>query len=547
MHENIAYRSIIEKIAVPIIVLKPLYHGSEIFDYEIIYLSSGLYPGVFGIMRQGHCFTQYQKQLPQEIDWFYCISHTINKRVAVTKDFLSTFVHRWFHIIFQAAADNLCVCSLQEITNYKVTERCLEFVKKNDLTTGFGNGSVFYADFHRHIDDGDASYTALVIFDIDDVKTLNILRGHDEENIIIKEFISCCREVESEDVRFYRLDGGGFALIFCNACSKETVECLLENLYLKFISHHLSVSAGVSIYPDNASDCSTLLKYAGLALDFVKNGGKGTYAFFRYEMYESYNSRTILCNKINNAVTKGSFELYYQPQVEINSRKLRGFEALIRWYDSGKWIDPDDFIPVAEETKSIVYIGKWIMETALTALKQLQTFCNFDGIMAVNVSPVQLDDSDFVRYFTSCTQKLGVDAGKIELEITEHTFLKDMKRASATLSALRGTGASLSLDDFGTGYSSLEYLEKLPFTTLKIDKSFTSEVCIKNKSVSTEIVPGVIAAVSKRGMTTIVEGVETEAQLTELRKTECSCIQGFLVGKPMPYEQCVQYLLGTNI
>jgi EAL domain-containing protein (putative c-di-GMP-specific phosphodiesterase class I) len=384
MHENIVYKNIIEKIAIPVIVLKPLYHGSEIYDYEIIYLSAGLYPDVFGMMQQEKCYTQYQKQLPPEIDWFHCISSAINKRIVITKDFLSPYAHRWFHIIFQAAENDFCVCSLQEITN---------------------------------------------------------------------------------------------------------------------------------------------------------SG---------YEMLETYNSRTTLCNKINQAMTENVFELYYQPQIEIDSHKLRGFEALIRWYDSGKWIDPDDFIPVAEETKSIIYLGKWIMKTALNTLKRLQTLCNFNGIMAINVSPVQLDDSDFIKYFAACIHKLGIDAGRVELEITEHTIMKDMNRASAILSALRRTGVSLALDDFGTGYSSLEYLQKLPFTTLKIDKSFTDEVCIKDKSVFTEIVPGVIDAVSKRGMTTIIEGVETEAQLTELRKTNCNCIQGFLVGKPMPYEQCLQYLHGCG-
>jgi EAL domain-containing protein (putative c-di-GMP-specific phosphodiesterase class I)/GGDEF domain-containing protein len=547
MKEDIAYKNIIEKIAVPVIVLEPQYHGRKIYDYKIIYLSSGLYPGVFGMMQQAKCLTQYRKLLPPEIDWFYCLSYAINKRVVISKDFFSQYAHRWFHIIFQAGADKLCVCSLQEITNYKVTERNLEFVKKNDLMTGFGNSSVFYTDFRRYIDDrNDLSYTALVLFEIDNIKTMYILRGQEEGSLIIKKFISCCRDVEAENVRFYRLGCGEFALIFCNAFSRENVECLIEKLYLKFISHHLSVSAGASVYPDNASDCPALLTYARLALDFVKKGGKGTYAFFRYEMFELYNRQTTLCNKINNAVTKNLFELYYQPQVEINSYKLRGFEALIRWHDSGKWMDPNDFIPVAEETRSIVYIGKWVMETALNTLKQWQTLYNFDGIMAINVSPVQLDDSDFVGYFTACIHKLGIDAGKIELEITEHTFFKDMDRASVTLSALRKMGVSLSLDDFGTGYSSFEYLEKLPFTTLKIDKSFTDEVCIKNKSVSTEIVPAVISAVSKRGITTIVEGVEKEAQLTELRKTECSCIQGFLVGKPMTYKHCLQYLRGTK-
>jgi len=238
------------------------------------------------------------------------------------------------------------------------------------------------------------------------------------------------------------------------------------------------------------------------------------------------------------------FQLYYQPQFDVATNKLRGFEALLRWYDDEiGWINPEQFIPIAEETKLVIPLGEWILETAISTLKEWIEKYDFDGIMSVNVSPVQLKKPSFIFDLKDLIKKHSIPTHNLEIEITEGVFIDNKNEVIGLLNQIRDMGIGLSLDDFGTGYSSLSYLQLLPITTLKIDKSFIANITDKS-GVEANITDSIISMVTKMGLDTIAEGVEKNEQLDILKKINCKNIQGFLKGKPMPKERCEQILGG---
>ena len=217
---------------------------------------------------------------------------------------------------------------------------------------------------------------------------------------------------------------------------------------------------------------------------------------------------------------------------------------MLRWYDEDTgWISPEQFIPIAEETRLVIPLGDWILERAIKTLKEWIEDFGFDGIMSVNVSPVQLKKQTFLYDLISLVKKDKIPTKNLENEITEGVFIDNKNEVIDLLKQIRELGIGLSLDDFGTGYSSLSYLQMLPITTLKIDKSFIANITDKG-GVEANITDSIISMVTKMGLDTIAEGVERREQLDILKKINCKNIQGFLKGKPMPKERCEQILGG---
>lgn len=283
-----------------------------------------------------------------------------------------------------------------------------------------------------------------------------------------------------------------------------------------------------------------------MAMYDVKKKGKNNVFFFMHLMQDRLLKRLHFETKLNEAMTNGYFKLYYQPQVDIVTKKLRGFEALLRWYDKDiGWISPEQFIPVAEESRLIIVLGDWIMDTACQTLKDWQERLNFDGIMSINVSPVQLKKPSFVYDLEEILKKYNLNPQNIEIEVTEGVLIDNMEDTVNILRTIKDLGVGISLDDFGTGYSSLSYLQILPLTALKIDKSFIANITTEN-SFEAEITEGIISLVTKMGLVTIAEGVENEKQLEVLRKLHCHYTQGFLMGKPMPPDLCERMLAGDE-
>jgi EAL domain-containing protein (putative c-di-GMP-specific phosphodiesterase class I) len=317
-------------------------------------------------------------------------------------------------------------------------------------------------------------------------------------------------------------------------------------VYNALLSSNISASGSLVIFPDDSEDSSELLRFADMAMHEAKRQGKGRIVRFNNEMQKSFTRKMKLESKLAEAVLSGDFQQYYQPQFYIKTGKLRGFEALIRWNDSENGnIPPSEFIPIAEECGLIIPIGKWVLRTAFTELKRWQTEYGFTGIMSVNVSPLQMKQENFVSELADMISSFDIDPDTIEIEITEGVMIDNMHVAVETLAFLKQMGLRVSLDDFGTGYSSLSYLQMLPLDTLKIDKSFINNIT-DSSGIQANITNSIISMVSKMGLSTIAEGVEAPEQLELLERLNCSIVQGFLRGKPMPARQCEAYLSGDE-
>ena len=381
----------------------------------------------------------------------------------------------------------------------------------------------------------------LLLIDIDDLGYTNNVSGREAGDCVICAAESILSENVSGTVHAYRLEGDLFAVIGENISSRTVVHGLCQHIFLGFSRHRISISMGISMYPAHDREPSFLLRDADLALRYAKHNFKGNYYMYTPEMYTCFMQEMQVQQHVTSALKNDEFVLYYQPQYYIGSHELRGFEALIRHNDPLAGLQsPASFIPAAEKSNLINDIGEWVMENALKNLLELQNGTGFDGIISVNVSPKQLLAPLFLTQFKRLLRKYRVnDPSRIELEITESSFIHDAPRAVAVLDGIRKTGAKISIDDFGSGYSSLYILSMLPVDTIKIDKSFvdtiTDEHCINN-----EIIKAVTGVSRKAGIETIAEGVETDQQLAFLSGVSCSCLQGFLWGKPMPFADCMK-------
>ncbi len=240
-------------------------------------------------------------------------------------------------------------------------------------------------------------------------------------------------------------------------------------------------------------------------------------------------------------MSQKQFSLFYQPQYDVESGRLRGVEALIRWKDeNGKLISPAEFIPIAEKNGSIVSIGAWVVEEALRTYAEWRDKFGVHLIMSINISAIQYKRKDFVSNVISLMEKYEIESKEIEFEITESVLIDDFAEVIEKMNLLREYGIRVSLDDFGTGFSSLSYLKGLPIDTLKIDKSFIDTVITDD---STRIITeSIVSMVKKLGFETVAEGVETEAQYEYLRDIHCDNIQGFYLGKPMQKDEVEQIL-----
>jgi EAL domain-containing protein (putative c-di-GMP-specific phosphodiesterase class I) len=279
-------------------------------------------------------------------------------------------------------------------------------------------------------------------------------------------------------------------------------------------------------------------KFCILTLTDISTINTAGIKVFHPEVHGEFLHRTLLQKRLEQAAEQEKFKLNFQPQFIIQTKQLRGFEALLRWSDKvlGK-VNPDDFIPVAEETRSIVKIGYWVLEAAIQKLKYWQNEFAFNGIMSVNISPVQLEEAGFAEKLFDLIQQYDIRPDRLELEVTESVFIHNIQETIQILNKIHQKGILISLDDFGTGYSSFRYLQFLPVSTIKIDKSFISRLIPENRKEAV-IADTVISLAVKLGLETIAEGVEYSSQLTALKIMGCTTVQGFLCGKPVDSGQC---------
>lgn len=573
------YEDIVSFTSEGLLLAKPLYTEEQITDFEPIYINQAYEKITQHSFQLEHHLSTSMKFLSESVEWLSLGKQAFETDLYYEKSFFSQNLNSWFFVSIKKLPSDLLLINLHDINKDKELEQqlrrqnlrlaalseelvlsrqdlrnklekiqtlneSLEHLAFHDPLTGLPNRSyfneiiesiLFYA---KNIE----SKVALMFIDIDDLKDINDSQGHNFGDKVLKLASEQLKHFEKDDIKIFRFGGDEFLVVMSNIFSINSVITISDTILEAFNAVSINLSAGISIYPDDAKSTEDLLKYADMAMYHVKATGKNSSIFFEQLMHQQLVERLTLEEKLSDALEKNKFILYFQPQYDISTKRLRGFEALLRWFDEDlAWIRPDVFIPIAEDTKLVIPLGLWVIEQTLQTLERWNNNYHFEGIISINVSPVQLRDQSFVFEFEKLLKQYKVNPKNIEIEITEGILIDNTEQAIQTLNRIKSLGVGISLDDFGTGYSSLNYLRQLPLTTLKIDKAFIANITSPN-SLEAHITDSIISLVSKMGLDTIAEGVENIEQFEALKKINCRTSQGFLMGKPMPENECEKLL-----
>jgi diguanylate cyclase (GGDEF)-like protein/PAS domain S-box-containing protein len=389
----------------------------------------------------------------------------------------------------------------------------------------------------------------LMFLDLDNFKHINDTMGHDSGDTLLIEasrrISSCLRGTST----VARLGGDEFLVILPSLDDAEDTELVASRILQTFTAPFLlgnqevfiSTSIGIAIYPTDSDSSSALLQHADSAMYQAKNKGKSSFKRFLPEMNEHSLERVQMETRLRRALELSELQLYYQPIVNVKTGDILGAEALIRWNNPAMGlVSPDKFIPLAEETGLIIPIGEWVLQTACYDISTWREATGIDLTIAVNVSPRQFRDSNFVQTVLKTLETNRLDAKNLELEITERLILDDSIETSQILNTLDIEGVRLSVDDFGTGYSALGYLKSYPFDTLKIDKSFVQDVIKETEDAA--LVKAIITMAHSLGLKVIAEGVEEREQLTFLENHGCDYAQGYFFSRPIPVDDFSNWL-----
>ena len=427
----------------------------------------------------------------------------------------------------------------------------IEQLAYHDGLTGLYNRVAFMKYAYKIFHDASvgASKHAIFFIDLDNFKNINDTLGHDYGDLLLKDvsdrMLSC---IASDDI--LARNGGDEFLILKNRF--DTVDDL-ENFASQLVNvvHHpfilndetavVSMSVGIAVFPNNGLTVSELIKNADIAMYNAKNSGKNSYRFFDSYMEDDVNRKNDLADILSHVIDKNEIYLQYQPQVNVESGQVTGYEALMRIESElVGFISPAEFIPIAEETGIINILGEWALIEA----------CNFNQVLiksgfgplrvSVNVSTTQLKDDHLIDIIKSIPEKTGMDLKHLEIEITESVLMNSFEHNLKLINQMKELGCSIALDDFGTGYSSFNYLTQIPIDTLKIDKSFIDGICSNEKDRC--IADSIIDLAHKMDISVVAEGVEDNEQLQILQDQFCDTLQGYLFSKPLNSTDFIEHL-----
>jgi diguanylate cyclase (GGDEF)-like protein/PAS domain S-box-containing protein len=427
------------------------------------------------------------------------------------------------------------VVAVRDLQARKEAEQHIHYLAHHDALTSLPNRSYFNARVDREI----ASLTggeslAVLCLDLDRFKEVNDLFGHAAGDTVLQTVASRVTAVLGERQIMARLGGDEFAILMPGVRNPEAAgrfaETILEVLRETSDTpetNSISTSIGIAICPDDATDRESLLSHADTALYRAKTDGRNTYRFFEAAMGAAVRERRMLEHDLRMAIARNELRLVYQPQKGVHDGVMTGFEALLRWKHPARGeISPAVFIPIAEESGTILEIGDWVLKTACREAASWEQPLT----VAINVSAVQLYNPDFVQQLHQTLLDTGLSPRRLEIEITETALVRDFNRALTTLRLIKALGVRIAMDDFGTGYSSLSNLRAFPFDKIKIDGSFIKSVN-SNEQAAT-IVRAVLGLGRGLGLPVLAEGVETADELQFLRDELCDEVQGYLLGRP---------------
>jgi diguanylate cyclase (GGDEF)-like protein/PAS domain S-box-containing protein len=431
--------------------------------------------------------------------------------------------------------------AVRDLRARKEAERNIFFLVHHDALTGLPNRTSFNKRLELEIEAASKSgrLLAVLFLDLDRFKEVNDLFGHAVGDRTLQAVATRIAGVLDDNHIMARLSGDEFAIILPGlsnpAAAGRIAEILLEALQApveNIEAHHpIGGSIGIAVCPDDARDRHTLLSHADTALYRAKNEGRGTYRYFEASMGAAVRERRLLEHDLRHATARGEMRLVYQPQKCIKTGRVVGLEALLRWIHPTRGdIAPADFIPLAEDSGSILQIGEWVLRTACGEAATWREPLT----VAVNVSALQIHNANFASTVHEILFATGLQPERLELEITETALVRDLNRALATLRRIKMLGVRIAMDDFGTGYSSLSNLRAFPFDKIKIDGSFIKSVNANDQGAA--IVRSVLGLGRALKLVVLAEGVETIAEFDFLKNENCNEVQGFLLGCPADIE-----------
>ncbi len=450
-----------------------------------------------------------------------------------------------------AAGVRLSTLLAQDITERKAFEAKLRYLASHDTLTRLPNRALFadrlthalaHAKRSRHL-------TALLFLDLDRFKYINDTLGHefgDQLLVAVTERLSTC--MRSEDT-LARLGGDEFTMILTAIKQTEDAALVARKILAQLAQPFLlgerelfiTGSLGISVYPSDADNAGDLIKHADGAMYLAKKMGGNNYQYFTAKINHNVAVRLELETGLRYALERQEFELHYQPQVDLSSGQITGFEALLRWQRPGHGsVSPLQFIPLAEETGLIIPIGEWVLRVACAQARAWQDMGFGPLSVAVNLSARQFEQANLAKTIQTILSETGLPAAQLEVELTESTVMHHLDQAIAILDELKQLGVRVSIDDFGTGYSSLSYLKRFPLDVLKVDKSFIAD--ISSAADDGAIASAIIAMGQMLKLKVIAEGVENSEQLAFLRARGCTSVQGYYFSEPRPAIAVAQML-----
>ncbi len=441
----------------------------------------------------------------------------------------------------------------RDITKQKQVEEQIRFMAHHDELTQLPNRTLLHDRIGQAIAQAQRNRQtlALLFIDLDRFKTVNDSLGHPVGDRLLKavgeRLIACTRGSDT----IARIGGDEFVVLLTDLGQPEdarhVAQKVLDSLSepLMIDGHELKVtpSLGICAYPHDGEDVETLMRNADTAMYYAKQVGRNNFQFFTQAMNDAAQERLVLENDLRHAVERGEFTLHYQPQLDLKTGGIVGFEALVRWLHPQRgMVGPSQFIPAAEETGLIEPIGEWVLREACSQARMWHQAGHPQLQVSVNCSAQQFQRESLVETVGRILRETGLSANRLDLEITESVIIQRSEEVIARIQAFDDMGVRISIDDFGTGYSSLSYLKRFAIHQLKIDQSFVRD--ISSDPDDAAIVSAIIAIAHSLGLAVVAEGVETAEQLAFLKSLGCDAAQGYYFSKPVPAEEFSQLLGG---
>lgn len=440
------------------------------------------------------------------------------------------------------------IVSVKDVTEDHQTRELVSSIAYTDALTHLPNRHRLQLSIQEEIQTAAESdhLLGVIYVGFDRFKMINDALGHVVGDELLVQFSNRLQIIDSEAL-YFRTMGDTFTILkHCknveelNRLAEEIISTNSKTYNIQNHEIHIQASCGISVFPFQSEDPAQLLKSAEAAMNYSKSTGVNNYIYYDYKLKNRITERFNLEKDLRTALDNNEFEVYLQPQVSVQNRRLIGAEALLRWnHPVHGIISPDKFIPIAEETGQIIEIGNWVIDQTARTLSRWKN--NYGLIrIGVNLSPMHFNDPHIGKYLQDIIHSTDIPACMLDMEVTESSTMKDIKQTIKILTEFKEMGIQTSMDDFGTGYSSLSYLKKMPLHTLKIDREFIKDIGTNGEN--SELASMIIHMCHTLGLNVIAEGVEYEHHMKFLLNNNCIEAQGYLFSPPMPIYKLEQLL-----